>query len=102
MLRSRKLKFFVPGYWENKDDCRSRRRPQLPGMGGGCMAASGEDISMVAVGGLAAGLFEGACSCWRSYENEGAVAPTRRRQDGTGLGGGAVDKHTATRKLIRI
>lgn len=52
MLRSRKLKFAGPNVCApNKGfDCgRSRLYPHGPGSGGGCIAARGDDISMVAL-----------------------------------------------------
>lgn len=51
MLMSLKLKFLVPKACappnNGLDGGRSRRYPQGPGTGGGCMAANGEDNSMV-------------------------------------------------------
>lgn len=52
MLKSLKLKFLEPNVCDAKSGLeggRSRRYPHGPGRGGGCMAARGDDISMVAV-----------------------------------------------------
>lgn len=53
MLRSLKLKLFGPKVCAPNspvlDPGKSRRYPHGAGIGGGCMAARGEDISMVAL-----------------------------------------------------
>ena len=63
------------------------------------MAASGEDISMAVDRGYGLRIVVGV---WRAGSCGTRVRLLRQGGVETRLGEGAVDKHTATRKLIRV